>query len=74
MEKFFNTTGPCNSEKHYMLPVSDIKEEIMLLIKREQYFVIHAARQTGKTTLIKNLVNDINNGNDYYPIRIVYCW
>ena len=70
MEKYFNTAGPCNSQKHYMLSAPHITEEIMLLIEREQYFVIHAARQTGKTTLIKTIVNEINKGDDYYAL---YC-
>ncbi len=70
MEKYFNTAGPCNSKEHYMLPTSEIIKEIMFLIRRKQYFVIHAARQTGKTTLIKNIVTEINKGKDYYAL---YC-
>ncbi len=42
----------------------------MQLINREQYFVIHAARQTGKTTLITKYVDYINENKDYYAL---YC-
>ena len=60
MEKFFNIAGPCNPAKHYMLPATARIPEIMRLIAREQYFAIHAARQSGKTTLLKGLVRNIN--------------
>ncbi len=70
MEKYFNTTGPCNKESHYIVPILERRKELGALIKRGQYFVIHAARQTGKTTLIKTLVNHINKGDDYYAL---YC-
>jgi len=70
MDKFFNTAGPCNEQNHYMVPVKDRIPGIMSLIDREQYFVIHAARQTGKTTLIKSLTNQINAEGKYYAL---YC-
>ena len=60
MEKCFNIAGPCFPEKHYMLPAIDRLPEIRRLVEREQYFVIHAPRQTGKTTAIKALVREIN--------------
>ncbi len=70
MEKYFNTTGPCNKEDHYIVPILERRKELSSLINRGQYFVIHAARQTGKTTLIKTLVNHINKGDDFYAL---YC-
>ncbi|GBU23951.1 hypothetical protein R83H12_00571 [Fibrobacteria bacterium R8-3-H12] len=36
------------------------------LIGQEQYFVIHAARQSGKTTLLKELVRKINAEGSYH--------
>ena len=52
-KKRFNIAGPCMSDKHYMLdPMRGIGDELMKLITDEQYFVIHAARQSGKTTLL----------------------
>jgi len=41
---------------------------ILPLVEQRQYFVIHAARQTGKTTLIKSLVNYLNAGDKYYAL------
>ncbi|MCL2282020.1 MAG: ATP-binding protein [Fibromonadales bacterium] len=71
MRKEFNTTGPCNSKKHYMLdPFRDIGKELTDLIERNKYFVIHAARQSGKTTLLKQLTRKINSEGKYYAL---YC-
>ena len=59
--KFFNTTGPVNPNNHYFVPHRLDLGEIFHLIEREQYFVLHAPRQTGKTTAIHELVRMIND-------------
>jgi hypothetical protein len=70
-KRYFNVSGPCVSGKHYMLdPLRGISDELMGLIDTEQYFVIHAARQSGKTTLLKELVRRINALGEYYAL---YC-
>jgi hypothetical protein len=70
-QKDFNIAGPCRSNKHYMLdPLRNIGKEVMSLIDREYYFVIHAARQSGKTTLLWELVNKLNASGKYYAL---YC-
>jgi len=70
-QKYFNIAGPCNSSKHYMLdPLRDIGKELNDLIEHEQYFVIHAARQSGKTTLLWELADKINAEGKYYAL---YC-
>ncbi|MDA0836421.1 MAG: AAA-like domain-containing protein [Planctomycetota bacterium] len=68
MKRRFNTTGPCNLKEHYMLPAQARLTELKDLIEEGSYFVIHAARQTGKTTLIKDLVRELNGGGDYHGI------
>jgi len=50
--KYFNTSGPCNPENHYMLPTSARLLELRRLIDQKSYFVIHAPRQVGKTTMM----------------------
>ncbi|MCL2100148.1 MAG: ATP-binding protein [Fibromonadales bacterium] len=70
-KKFFNVAGPCSLGKHYMLdPLRNIGKGLTNLIEQEHYFVIHAARQSGKTTLLKELVRKINVENKYYAL---YC-
>lgn len=53
-----------------MLPATVRCEEVFNLFTREQYFVIHAARQSGKTTLLKALSSELNAGATY---KAVYC-
>jgi hypothetical protein len=53
--RHFNTTGPCVSEKHYMLPALERLPQVTTLVERESYFVLHAPRQTGKTTALRDL-------------------
>ena len=61
MNRFFNVTGLCNPEKHYMVdPLRGLNQTILDLIQNEYYFTIHAPRQTGKTTLLRALMNQIN--------------
>lgn len=52
--KFFNTAGPCVSAEHYMLPATERLPEadLLRLIEQKAYFVLHAPRQTGKTTAL----------------------
>ena len=50
MSRFFNTTGACNPRDHYMLPPEARLPQLLTLVERKQLFVVHAARQTGKTT------------------------
>ncbi len=59
MKRFFNTTGPCDARRHYMLPALARLPGVELLIERQQYFVLHAARQTGKTTAIGALAAEL---------------
>ena len=65
--RFFNTAGPVRSEDHYCLPPLtrwDL-EEILLLIDQKKYFVLHAPRQTGKTTCLLALMDKINQQGKY---------
>ena len=66
----FNTTGPCFPDEHYMLPALDRLPGIRELVAGGNYFVIHAPRQTGKTTALKALVREINEKGEMFA---VYC-
>ncbi len=70
MSRFFNTAGPCVPGKHYLLSSADRLHEVAGLIAREQYFVIHAARQSGKTTLLLDLCHALEAGGKH---RALYC-
>ncbi|MDR0733640.1 MAG: hypothetical protein LBF08_06245, partial [Dysgonamonadaceae bacterium] len=70
MMKYFNIAGPCNSAKHYMIDAATRLHGVERLIDHEQYFVIHAARQSGKTTYLKDLTRRLNADGKYYAL---YC-
>jgi hypothetical protein len=65
--RYFNTAGPVRCEDHYCLPPLgrfDL-DEILMLIAQQKYFVLHAPRQTGKTSSLLALADHLNRGNDY---------
>ena len=69
--RFFNTTGPVDAELHYQLPPLarlDINS-LLLLIRQRRYFVLHAPRQTGKTSALLALRDELNESGEY---RCVY--
>jgi ABC-type cobalamin/Fe3+-siderophores transport system ATPase subunit len=68
--KYFNVAGPCIPGQHYMLPAIDRLPEARQLAERGQYFIIHAARQSGKTTLLRALAREINAEGRHYAL---YC-
>ena len=70
---FFNTAGPIEAEIHYHLPpLSRLDvDHLLLLIRQEKYFVLHAPKQTGKTSALLAL-RDLLNGGDAGEYRCVY--
>lgn len=56
----FNTAGPCDPKRHYILPPEPRVPGALYLVDLDEYFVIHAPRQTGKTTVLETLARDIN--------------
>ena len=60
MEKSFNVAGPCFPDEHYMLPALDRAPGMRRFVEQRLYFVLHAPRQSGKTTAMKALVREIN--------------
>ena len=51
-----------------MLPAQARLADLKDVIDQKLFFVIHAARQTGKTTLIQDLVRELNEGDEYYAL------
>ncbi len=62
MARFFNTAGPIIAEDHYHIdPLSRISlTDILSLMDQKKYFVLHAPRQTGKTSCLLALMNYLN--------------
>ena len=69
--RFFNTAGPIDAEMHYHIPPLarlDV-DDLLLLIRQRKYFVLHAPRQTGKTSALLTLRDDLNASGEF---RCVY--
>ncbi|MFI7632698.1 AAA family ATPase [Nonomuraea sp. NPDC049400] len=62
--KFFNTTGPCDPQRHYMLPPTPRLPQARVLVDMDRYFVLHAPRQTGKTTALRTLASELTAEGD----------
>ncbi|GAB6058876.1 ATP-binding protein [Desulfonatronum parangueonense] len=62
MEKFFNTSGPVVPAEHYALdPLHRVDwDEVNHLIRTKRYFVLHAPRQTGKTSTLLAIMAELN--------------
>ncbi|MCP4146423.1 MAG: hypothetical protein GY757_01610 [bacterium] len=68
MTKFFNTTGLCFPEDHYMVEPLKRLHNVVGLIKRKLYFTLHAPRQTGKTTYLYALARKLNDEGNYITL------
>ena len=62
--RFFNTAGPVRLDDHYAIdPLDRVDvDELLGLIRAKQYFVLHAPRQTGKTSALIALRDLLNSG------------
>jgi hypothetical protein len=70
MARFFNTAGPCRSEIHYTLSSRDRLPNIQKLIQQQSYFVLHAPRQTGKSTAMLELATELTDAGQFTAILL----
>ena len=70
MERFFNTAGPQIPEDNYCIdPLRRFDlDDILNLIRQKRYFVLHAPRQTGKTSCMLALRDYLNAKGDYIAV------
>jgi len=63
--RFFNTAGPINPEWHYYVPHRLDENLFQQLIDQAKYFILHAPRQSGKTTAMRQFAQHLNNTGKY---------
>jgi len=70
MERFFNTAGPQKLDINYSIdPLRRLNlDEMLSLIRQQRYFVLHAPRQTGKTSCLLALRDYLNKQGDYIAV------
>ena len=63
--RFFSTVGPNKPELHYCIPALERLDldEVLRLVREQKYFVPHAPRQTGQTSILLALQG---NGQGYH--------
>ena len=69
--RLFSTAGPVRPAKHYCIPpLSRIDLDAVLgMVRDEKYFVLHAPRQTGKTSALLALA-DLLNERGYHCVYV----
>ena len=70
----FNTAGPVVAADHYCIPPLERidLDAVLGMIRDKKYFVLHAPRQTGKTSALLAL-RDLLNGGAHGDFRCVYA-
>jgi hypothetical protein len=70
--RFFNTEGPMRPDDHYLIPPLTRwdMDEVRQMIEQKKYFLLHAPRQTGKTSCLLALMELLNREGRY---RAVYA-
>ena len=70
----FNTEGPVVAADHYHIPPLERidLDAVLGMIRDKKYFVLHAPRQTGKTSALLEL-RDLLNGGAHGDFRCVYA-
>jgi hypothetical protein len=69
MSRRFNTAGPCVPANHYMIPALERLPEAPGLVDQQAYFVVHAPRQTGKTTALRALASELTANGRYAALH-----
>jgi len=70
MVRWFNVAGPCRPDVHYMLSASARLPEVLRLVEQQSYFVLHAPRQSGKTTAMLAFAQELTYSGRYTAITL----
>ncbi|BAZ89019.1 hypothetical protein NIES932_04870 [Raphidiopsis curvata NIES-932] len=68
--RWFNIAGPCKDNIHYMLSPTSRLPDLSMLIEQQSYFVLHAPRQTGKTTAMLSLAKQLTATGNYAAVMV----
>ena len=70
----FNTAGPVEPDRDYCIPPLDRLDldEVLFLIGQAKYFVLHAPRQSGKTSTLLALQDRLNAEGAYHCVYTTF--
>ena len=66
----FNTFGPVNPQQHYHVDRVAVKAALRAKVEKGRYITLNAGRQTGKTTLFREIIADLEVTSDYFGILL----
>jgi len=69
MPRHFNTAGPCDPADHFTLSALDRLPDVAGLVADKKYFVLHAPRQSGKTTAMRTLASELTATGQYAALH-----
>src|SRR5437764_5753824 len=68
--RIFNIAGPVDPKEHYYVPHRLDEVAFLRLIEEKKYFVLHAPRQSGKTTAIRIFTQQLNAAHQYQALYV----
>lgn len=68
--KKFCIAGPIDPKRHFFIPKRLNRSQVDTLIEDREYFVLHAPRQSGKTTAIEEYTDYLNEQGIYSALYI----
>ena len=65
--RFFSTAGPIQPDIHYHVPplARLDRDHLLMLIRQRKYFVLRAPRQTGKTSALLKLRDELSTAGEF---------
>ena len=69
-EKFFSTAGAVQPNRHYFVPKRLNWNQLRGFIENDYYFILHAPRQSGKTTAVLEWIRELNLEGKYKAFYI----
>ena len=72
MPREFNTFGPVYPALHYHVNRTEVKAAVNEKIAKGRYFTLNAARQTGKTTLFREVIADLEATGEYFGVLLSF--
>ena len=68
--KQFCIAGPIDTESHYFLPQRLDWQQLDSFLKGKFYFILHAPRQSGKTSAIREYIKHLKQIGDCTPFYL----
>ncbi|MFN8493017.1 MAG: AAA family ATPase [Caldilineaceae bacterium] len=66
----FNTFGPVNPQRHYHVDRVVVKAALREKIEKGRYLTLTAGRQTGKTTLFREIIAELEATGNYFGLLL----